>query len=59
MSLILELLQFTGYDVNVFKDFAGFGNFKILFNDKYFWISFKNTHLFVMASISIQIAYSQ
>ena len=55
MSLILSFFSFTGYDVNVFKSFAGFGNFKILFADKYFWISFKNTLLFVGSSITIQI----
>lgn len=55
LSLILSFYHFTGYDTNIFKEFVGFDNFKILFNDKYFWISFKNTLLFVGASISIQV----
>jgi ABC-type sugar transport system permease subunit len=58
MSLILSFYKFTGFDSNVFKNFAGIENFKILFNDKYFWISFKNTLYFVAASISVQIAIS-
>ncbi len=55
LSLILSFYDFTGYDSNMFKEFVGFSNFKILFNDKYFWISFKNTLFFVGASISIQV----
>ena len=55
LSLILSFYNFTGYDTNMFKEFVGFDNFKILFNDKYFWISFKNTLLFVGTSISIQV----
>ncbi len=58
MSLILSFYKFTGFDANIFKEFIGFDNFKILFNDKYFWISFKNTIYFVTASISVQIAIS-
>ena len=58
MSLILSFYSFTGFDANIFKEFAGFQNFQILFNDKYFWISFKNTFLFVLASITIQIAFA-
>lgn len=56
MSLILSFYKFTGFDANVFKNYVGLDNFKILFNDKYFWISFKNTIYFVISSISIQIA---
>jgi len=56
MSLILSFYDFTGYDANIFKEFIGFENFKILFNDRYFWISFRNTFYFVGASISIQVA---
>ena len=56
MSLILSFYKFTGFDASVFKNYAGLDNFKILFNDKYFWISFKNNIYFVISSISIQIA---
>jgi ABC-type sugar transport system permease subunit len=58
MSLILSFYKFTGFDANIFKEFAGFENFRILFKDKYFWISFRNTFYFVGASITIQIALS-
>lgn len=56
MSLILSFYKFTGFDANVFKNFSGFDNFRILFNDKYFWISFRNNFYFLAANISIQIA---
>ena len=55
MSLILSFYKFTGFDSNIFKEFAGFENFRILFKDKYFWISFRNTFYFVCASITVQI----
>ena len=58
ISLILSFYNFTGFDTNIFKQFVGFENFKTLFNDRYFWISFKNTFLFVGASISIQIVFA-
>jgi len=58
MSLILSFYKFTGFDANIFKNFAGFDNFRILFNDKYFWISFRNTIYFVLASITLQVALS-
>ncbi len=58
MSLILSFYDFTGFDPNIFKEFVGFENFKTLFNDKYFWISFKNTFYFVGASISIQVIFA-
>ena len=58
MSLILSFYKFTGFDANIFKEFIGFENFKILFRDKYFWISFKNTFYFVASSITIQILLS-
>ncbi|MBC8387969.1 MAG: sugar ABC transporter permease [Actinobacteria bacterium] len=58
MSLILSFYKFTGFDPNIFKEFVGFENFKTLFNDKYFWISFKNTFYFVGASISIQVMFA-
>jgi ABC-type sugar transport system permease subunit len=54
-SLTLSLFDFTGYDSNLFKEFAGLENYKILFNDKYFWISLKNTAYFVGASVSVQV----
>lgn len=56
ISLILSFYKFTGFDANFFKEFVGFENFKILFNDKFFFISFRNTLYFVIASITIQIA---
>lgn len=56
ISMILSFYQFTGFDSNIFKQFNGFENFKILFQDKYFWISFRNTFYFVLVSITIQIA---
>ncbi len=58
MSLILSFYDFTGFDSAVFKNFVGFGNFKELFNSRYFWVSFKNTFLFVTASITVHIAIS-
>jgi ABC-type sugar transport system permease subunit len=58
MSLILSFYKFTGFDAHIFKEFIGFENFKILFRDKYFWISFKNTFYFVASSITIQILLS-
>ena len=58
MSLILSFYKFTGFDANIFKSFAGFENFRTLFKDKYFWISFRNTFYFVGASITVQIAFA-
>jgi len=55
-SVTLSYYGFTGYDSNVFKKYVGLDNYRILFNDKYFWISLKNTVYFVGASISIQVA---
>jgi len=55
-SLILSFYKFTGFDSNFFKQFIGFENFRILFHDKFFWISFRNTFYFVIASITVQIA---
>jgi len=56
MSLVLSFYDFTGFDSNIFREFVGFKNFRILFSDRYFWISFKNTFYFVGASITIQVA---
>jgi ABC-type sugar transport system permease subunit len=55
-SLSLSFYNFTGYDSKVFREYAGLRNYKILFADKYFWISLRNTVYFVGASISIQVA---
>jgi ABC-type sugar transport system permease subunit len=55
MSLILSFYKFTGFDAAVFKNFAGFDNFRILFNDRYFWIAFRNNIYFVLANITLQI----
>ncbi len=55
-SLTLSYYNFTGYDANVFKEYVGWKNYKILFADRYFWISLRNTVYFVGASISIQVA---
>jgi raffinose/stachyose/melibiose transport system permease protein len=57
-SLILSFYKFTGFDSNFFKQFIGAENFRILFHDKFFWISFRNTFYFVIASITVQIAVS-
>ncbi len=58
MSLILSFYKFTGFDANVFKNFTGFDNFRILFNDKYFWIAFRNNFYFLAANITVQIAFA-
>ena len=55
-SLTLSLYQFTGFDSNLFRKFVGAGNYRILFADKYFWVSIRNTLYFVAASISVQVA---
>jgi ABC-type sugar transport system permease subunit len=55
-SLTLSYYNFTGYDVNVFKEYVGWKNYRALFADRYFWISLRNTVYFVGASISIQVA---
>jgi ABC-type sugar transport system permease subunit len=55
-SLSLSFYNFTGYESNVFKERVGLRNYQILFTDKYFWISLKNTVYFVGASITIQVA---
>ncbi len=55
-SVTLSYYGFTGYDSNVFKKYVGLDNYRTLFNDRYFWISLKNTVYFVGASISIQVA---
>ncbi len=54
-SMILSLYNFTGYDSNIFRQYVGFDNFRILFNDRYFWVSLRNTIYFVGTSISIQV----
>jgi ABC-type sugar transport system permease subunit len=55
-SLSLSFFNFTGYDSKIFREYTGLRNYKILFADKYFWISLKNTVYFVGASITIQVA---
>ncbi|MCL5986760.1 MAG: sugar ABC transporter permease [Actinobacteria bacterium] len=55
VSLVLSLYGFSGFDSNIFKEFVGLKNFDILFKDRYFWISLRNTFYFVGASISIQV----
>jgi ABC-type sugar transport system permease subunit len=57
-SLTLSMYQFTGFDSHVFKKFVGTRNYKILFADKYFWVSIRNTFYFMAASISLQVAIS-
>ena len=57
-SLILSLYNFTGYDSNVFREYVGLKNFRILFADRYFWVSLRNTVYFVGASISIQVIFA-
>jgi ABC-type sugar transport system permease subunit len=55
-SLTLSFYNFTGYDSSIFKEYVALKNYKILFADKYFWISVRNTVYFVGASITIQVA---
>jgi ABC-type sugar transport system permease subunit len=55
-SLTLSFYNFTGFDAHIFRENVGFKNYRILFADKYFWISVRNTIYFVGASISIQVA---
>ncbi len=57
-SLTLSLYQFTGFDSHLFNTFVGTKNYRILFADKYFWVSIRNTFYFVAASISVQVAIS-
>ncbi|HEC61309.1 MAG TPA: sugar ABC transporter permease [bacterium] len=57
-SLTLSLYKFTGFDSRLFRTFVGFDNYKILFADRYFWISLRNTLYFVGASISVQVVIS-
>ena len=54
-SLTLSLYKFTGFDSHVFRKFVGLKNYQILFADRYFWISIRNTFFFVGASISVQV----
>jgi len=54
-SLALSFYHFTGYDSKIFKEYIGMKNYQILFADKYFWISVRNTIYFVGASISVQV----
>ena len=58
MSLILSFYSFTGYELNIFRKFVGFENFKFLFHNRYFWIALRNTFYFVgsMAVIQTTIA---
>jgi ABC-type sugar transport system permease subunit len=39
----------------VFKEYVGWKNYRVLFADRYFWISIRNTIYFVGASISLQV----
>jgi len=55
-SLTLSLYKFTGFDSRIFRTFVGFENYRVLFADRYFWISIRNTVYFVGASISVQVA---
>jgi len=57
-SLTLSAYQFTGFDSHLFRKFVGLKNYRILFADKYFWVSIRNTLYFVAASISLQVAIS-
>jgi len=57
-SMTLSMFQFTGFDSHVFNKFVGTRNYRILFADKYFLISVRNTVYFVAASISVQVAVS-
>jgi len=54
-SLTLSYYDFSGYDSNVFKEYVGWKNYRVLFADRYFWISLRNTIYFVGASISLQV----
>lgn len=58
LSFILSFFKFTGVESNYFQKFVGLGNFKYLFQHRYFWIAAKNTFYFVgsMAIIQTTIA---
>ncbi|MGO4497961.1 carbohydrate ABC transporter permease [Paenibacillus sp. 2RAB27] len=43
-------LSFTNYDMNS-MDFIGFKNYKILWGDKFFWISLKNTFIYTFFTL--------
>ncbi|MEC0230465.1 carbohydrate ABC transporter permease [Paenibacillus alba] len=43
-------LSFTNYDMNS-MDFIGFKNYKILWGDKFFWISLKNTFIYTVFTL--------
>lgn len=56
ISLVLSFYSFTGYETDIFKKFVAFENFKFLFDNRYFWISLRNTFYFVGSMAVIQVA---
>jgi ABC-type sugar transport system permease subunit len=56
LSLMLSFFEFSGYKSNIFSEFVGFENFKFLFQQRYFWISARNTLYFVGSMAIIQTA---
>jgi ABC-type sugar transport system permease subunit len=58
ISLALSLFNFSGYDKNYFKEFVGLSNFRILFHDRYFWLSLRNTLYFTVSVSTVQVAFA-
>jgi ABC-type sugar transport system permease subunit len=56
ISLMLSFFEFSGYDKTFFKKFVSFNNFKLLLNDRYFYLSMRNTLYFTLSVITVQIA---
>ncbi len=55
-STVLSFFDWNGINPNAFKTFVGIGNYAKLLDDSFFSIAFRNSILFVSASITVQIA---
>lgn len=53
-SVILSFFNWRGYNLEIFKDFAGFQNYIKLAKDPLYWLSLKNTIFLVITVVFVQ-----
>jgi ABC-type sugar transport system permease subunit len=54
-NLLLSFYKWDGFRKGVFRQFAGFQNYRALARDEYFWVSLRNTAYFELACSIFQV----
>ena len=53
-GITISFFKWNGMSVDIFKNFVGFGNYKALLEDGFFFVALKNTMFFPVGSVIVQ-----